>query len=85
VTSPESSILSPYLATYEAVAYTRTSPKTLRRAELKGELTAFKPGRVKLYRVADLDRWVATKATQITPCAKLARRPKLSDLVGATS
>jgi excisionase family DNA binding protein len=77
------SAVSPYLTTDEAVAYTRTSGKTLRRAELAGELPSFKPGKTKLYRATDLERWVATKATQITPCGKIVR-PKLSELLGAT-
>jgi excisionase family DNA binding protein len=82
--SPESSVPNPYLTTDEAVAYARSSAKTLRRAELAGELPAFKPGKTKLYRVSDLDRWVATKAIQITPCDRLVR-PRLSELLGATS
>jgi len=81
---PGSETESPYLTTCEAVAYTHTSPKTLRRAELAGELPSFKPGKTKLYRVADLDRWVTSKALQITMAAD-CRRPKLSDLLSVTS
>ena len=75
-------VANPYLTTDQAAEYTHTSAKTLRRAELAGELSAFRPGKTKLYRITDLDRWVASKATQIAPCHKLVR-PKLSDLVGA--
>jgi hypothetical protein len=77
-------VASPYLTTEEAVGYTRTSAKTLRRAELASELPAFKPGKTKLYRVADLDRWVASKALQTTRGADLLR-PKLSEMLGAAT
>jgi hypothetical protein len=76
----EMDVASPFLTTREAAAYTRSSAKTLRRAELAGELTVFKPGKTNLYLVTDLDLWVASKAIQITPCAKLVH-PKLSDLL----
>jgi excisionase family DNA binding protein len=79
----DTAVVSPYLTTDEAVTYTHSSAKTLRRAELAGELPAFKPGKTKLYRVSDLDRWVASKALQITPCDKIVH-PKLSELLGAT-
>ena len=72
----------PYLTTSEAEEYTHSSAKTLRRAELAGELVSFKPGKQKLYRVIDLDRWVTSKALQITAAADL-RRPRLSDLLSA--
>ena len=72
-----------YLTTDEAVEYTHSSVKTLRRAELSGELQAYKPGKQKLYRLTDLDTWVASKALD-TPQPSWPR-PKLSDLLAATS
>jgi hypothetical protein len=75
--------VSPYLTTHEAVSYTHSSAKTLRRAELAGELAAFKPGKTKLYRINDLDRWVASKALEIVGRAD-GQRPKLSELLSAT-
>jgi hypothetical protein len=77
-------VVSPYLNTEQAVAYTRTSAKTLRRAELAGELPAFKPGKTKLYRVTDLDRWVASKALQVTGGADW-QRPRLSEMLGVAT
>lgn len=76
----EASLVTPYVTTSEAVAYTRASAKTLHRAELAGELVSFKPGKTKLYRMDDLDAWVATKAVQVEPCSQLVR-PKLSALL----
>jgi excisionase family DNA binding protein len=81
---PVSETGTPYLTTCEAVAYTHTSSKTLRRAELAGELPAFKPGRTKLYRITDLDRWVASKALRITGVTEL-KRPRLSEMLGVAT
>jgi hypothetical protein len=75
--------VSPFLTTEQAVAYTHTSAKTLRRAELTGELPSFRPGKVKLYRITDLDNWVASKAIEPDVCVQLIR-PKLSDLLAST-
>ena len=79
----KATIPSPYLTTKEAVAYTHTSAKTLRRAELAGELQSFRPGKVKLYRITDLDQWVASKESHVVPESRLVR-PKLSDLIATT-
>jgi excisionase family DNA binding protein len=81
---PQVSAASPYLTTDEAVAYTRTSAKTLRRAELADELPAFKPGKTKLYRVTDLDRWVASKVVRVTRGADW-QLPKLSEMLGVAT
>jgi excisionase family DNA binding protein len=71
---------SPYLTTFEAAAYTHTSAKTLRRAELAGELQAFKPGKEKLYRTSDLDQWVVTKKVAAYVDERL-HGARLSDLL----
>jgi excisionase family DNA binding protein len=72
-----------YLTTTEAVTYSHSSVKTLRRAELAGELQAYKPGKQKLYKLTDLDNWVASKTVD-TPHQSWPR-PKLSELLAATS
>jgi hypothetical protein len=83
-TQSERGIASPYLTTEQAVAYTHTSAKTLRRAELSGGLPSFRPGKVKLYRITDLDNWVISKAIEPDVTEQFSR-PKLSDLLASSS
>lgn len=48
-------IKAPYLTTAEAVEYTGVSERTLRRRVAKGELRAYRSGRLIRYKQSDLE------------------------------
>ena len=55
------------LTTKEAAIYLRRSPRTLERYRVTGEGPLFlKVGRCVLYRIRDLDRWLAGKERRST-------------------
>jgi excisionase family DNA binding protein len=69
----------PYLTSAEAIAYLRTTPRTLYRRLAQGEIPAVRMGHQWRFRKADLDAWIArqSSAAGAEPPAAPAPPPKL--------
>jgi excisionase family DNA binding protein len=70
----------PYLTSAEAIAYLRTTPRTLYRRLAQGEIPAVRMGHQWRFRKADLDAWIARQSSAAVwaePQAAPAPPPKL--------
>jgi excisionase family DNA binding protein len=73
-----------YLTTADALAYLRTTPRTLYRRLAKGEVPAVRMGHQWRFRKSDLDRWIEQQTARQTvqehsdsAAVQSARRPRV--------
>src|SRR5712691_10704054 len=64
-----------YLTTADALAYLRTTPRTLYRFLSTGKIPAVRIGHRWRFRKADLDRWVESGSQHFLPEQKTPRVP----------